>query len=193
MQYDNCATVVLIFQNLFTRSICMHCVSGNANTKNRRSHVPYVSIACLAGLQAHSRGGGKLRGLAWGGLQAQTQGGELRGLAWGVFQGGRGSPGPHPGGMSPGPYPGESPGPNPGGGGGLQAHTQSGGIPACTEAQPPADGYCCGWYASYWNAFLLNCVYDKIFSNIDTDFLPNACTLKLDSHLTKQSKKDMFK
>ena len=20
---------------------------------------------------------------------------------------------------------------------------------------PPADGYCCGWYASYWNAFLL--------------------------------------
>ena len=19
---------------------------------------------------------------------------------------------------------------------------------------PPADGYCCGWYASYWNAFL---------------------------------------
>ena len=20
---------------------------------------------------------------------------------------------------------------------------------------PPADGYCCGWHASYWNAFLL--------------------------------------
>ena len=41
-------------------------------------------------------------------------------------------------------------------GGGLQAHTW-GGIPACTEADPPtpADGYCCGRYASYWNAFLL--------------------------------------
>ena len=30
------------------------------------------------------------------------------------------------------------------------------GIPACTEADPPGrDYYCCGWYASYWNAFLL--------------------------------------
>ena len=28
-------------------------------------------------------------------------------------------------------------------------------IPACTEADTPqADGYCCGRYASYWNAFL---------------------------------------
>ena len=29
-------------------------------------------------------------------------------------------------------------------------------IPACTEADTPnpADGYSCGWYASYWNAFL---------------------------------------
>ena len=32
-----------------------------------------------------------------------------------------------------------------------------GGIPACTEADPPLgrDGYYCGRYASYWNAFLL--------------------------------------
>ena len=31
-----------------------------------------------------------------------------------------------------------------------------GGIPACTEAEPPGrDGYCCGRYASHWNAFLL--------------------------------------
>ena len=22
------------------------------------------------------------------------------------------------------------------------------------DPPPPADGYCCGWYASYWNAFL---------------------------------------
>ena len=34
--------------------------------------------------------------------------------------------------------------------------TPRGCIPACNEADsPPADGYCCGWYASYWNAFLL--------------------------------------
>ena len=37
------------------------------------------------------------------------------------------------------------------------------GIPACTEADPPQrDGYCCGRYASYWNAFLfLSPVYIK--------------------------------
>ena len=69
----------------------------------------------------------------WGGIpaclagfQAHTKGGKLRGLA-------RGSPGPHLGG-SPGPHPGRC-------------------IPACTEADPP-NGYCCGQYASYWNAFL---------------------------------------
>ena len=28
-------------------------------------------------------------------------------------------------------------------------------IPACTEADPPVDGYCCGQYTSYWNAFFL--------------------------------------
>ena len=63
---------------------------------------------------------------------------------------------------------GESPGPHPGvlqahtRGVGFQAHTQGGlwahtqgGIPACSEADPPADGYCCGRYASYWNALLL--------------------------------------
>ena len=34
--------------------------------------------------------------------------------------------------------------------------SQGVGIPACTEADPlpRRDGYCCGWYASYWNAFL---------------------------------------
>ena len=26
--------------------------------------------------------------------------------------------------------------------------------PEQTPPLPPADGYCCGWYASYWNAFL---------------------------------------
>ena len=35
--------------------------------------------------------------------------------------------------------------------------SRRGGIPACTEADPlppGRDGYCCGRYASHWNAFL---------------------------------------
>ena len=39
-----------------------------------------------------------------------------------------------------------------------------GGVPglggACSQGgawwRPPWDGYCCGWYASHWNAFLFN-------------------------------------
>ena len=27
--------------------------------------------------------------------------------------------------------------------------------PQSWHPHPPADGYCCGWYTSYWNAFLL--------------------------------------
>ena len=63
-------------------------------------------------------------------------GGSLRGLAGGVFRptprgevqgsGQEGSPGPHRG------------------GGSQHALRQT----------PTPDGYCCGWYASYWNAFL---------------------------------------
>ena len=46
-------------------------------------------------------------------------------------------------------------GPGPGGRGCLVLGGV--GIPACTEANPPRrDGYCCGRYASYWNAFLLD-------------------------------------
>ena len=88
--------------------------------------------ACLAVLGGcpGPHPGGKLRGLARGGLQAHTQGGlqahTWEGLQahtwWGVYR-------PTPGGC----------------------------IPACTEADtppPPVDGYCHGRYASYWNAFL---------------------------------------
>ena len=96
--------------------------------------------ACLAGFQAHTQG--KLRDLAWGGLQAHTQG-EVEGSGLGE------SPGPHLGGLQAHTQ------------GSLQAHTQ-GGLQAHTwgvsqhvlRQNPPADGYCCGWYASYWNAFL---------------------------------------
>ena len=58
----------------------------------------------------------------------------LRGLA-----GGGGSPGPHPV------------------GGGFQAHTRGGVSQHALRQTPPThttDGYCCGWYASYLNAFL---------------------------------------
>ena len=52
--------------------------------------------------------------------------------------------------------------------GGLQAHTQGGGsIPACTETDHP-DGYYCGQYVSYWNAFLLCVILTFITSVILT-------------------------
>ena len=40
--------------------------------------------------------------------------------------------------------------------GGVQAQVGGVFIPVCTEADTPspADGYCCGWYASYRNTFL---------------------------------------
>ena len=78
--------------------------------------------ACLAGFQAHTQPGGKLRGLARG-VSRITSKGKVEG-----------SPGPHLGG-SPGPHP----------GGVLSQHALK---------QTPPDSYCCGQYASYWNAFL---------------------------------------
>ena len=83
---------------------------------------------------------GKVGGSGQGGLQAHTQG-EGGGLTGG------GSPGPGPGGA-----------PDSGVGEGV-------GIPACTEADPPADGYCCGRYASYWNAFSFKFNFFKTYSS----------------------------
>ena len=65
-----------------------------------------------------------------------------------------------------------------------------GGIPACTEADPPGrDGYCCGRYASYWNAFLYSHIFftsyryiDQIVSDCKEDrhhFLKYQTTLSL--------------
>ena len=81
------------------------------------------------GLQAQTWG--EVGGLAGGSPDADP-GGRLGGLA------GRGVSRPRPGGSRPRPV----------GGGRF--------IPACIEADtpPPADGHCCGRYASYWNAFL---------------------------------------
>ena len=101
--------------------------------------------------------GGEVEGSDWGGRSpGPLMGGEVEGSSWG------GSPGPHPGGLQAHTQGVSRPTP-----GGVQAHTQGGvqaqaqakrGIQACTEAdtQPPADGCCCGRYASYWNAFLFN-------------------------------------
>ena len=75
-------------------------------------------------------------------------GGNLRGLAWGVSRSTprwRGSPGPHPGVVLQVPIQGGVSRPTPRGTG-VSQHALT--------PPPPADGYCCGRYASYWNAFL---------------------------------------
>ena len=90
-----------------------------------------------------------------------TPKGSLRGLARGVSRPTLGgSPGPNWGG-SPGPHPGE------------------GCIPACTEANPPANSYCYGRYASYWNAFLL--LPAKIKENV------NGCPRLLPKEITESN------
>ena len=123
------------------------------------------------GLQAHTLGG-EVRGSGQGGLQAHTQrggwgsgqGGCLQAHTWGKVGGsgwGGRSPGPYLGGLQACTW------------GDLQAHTQ--GVPRPTpggSSGPPAggvsqhalrpltaDGYCCGRYAFYWNAFLFTLVY----------------------------------
>ena len=56
-----------------------------------------------------------------------------------------------------------------GGGGAAWSSGGRGGFPACTEADPPErEGYCCGRYASYWNAFLfsINLVISRYQSKI---------------------------
>ena len=68
-----------------------------------------------------------------GGVQAQAQGGVYPGGCPGPGMGGGvgwGCPGPGPGGVS--------------------QH-------ALRQTPPSADGYCCGQYTSYWNAFLFLC------------------------------------
>ena len=118
--------------------------------------------ACLAGgipacLAAGLWGGGGIPACL-AGFQAHTQGGSLGGSGWG------GSPGPQPRGKLRGIWQGV---PVPGGGacywGGACSWggTCSGGclLRGGLETPPPADGYRCGRYASYWNAFLfkINC------------------------------------
>ena len=50
-----------------------------------------------------------------------------------------------------------------------------GGIPACTEADPSRrDGYCCGRYASYWNAFLLVYIFEPFPTSPATPYIVNS-------------------
>ena len=62
-------------------------------------------------------------------------------------------------------------------GGLVPGGTCSGAVPS---GDPPRDGYCCGRYASYWNAFLLldlfvyllvNCVNTQSYISIQNTFL----------------------
>ena len=67
------------------------------------------------------------------GLQAHT---------WGVSRPTpRGYPGPHLG--------------------GSKAHTWRGVSQHALRQTPPLNGYCCGWYTSYWNAFLFLILFLK--------------------------------
>ena len=74
---------------------------------------------------------GEVEGSGLGGLQAHIQG-KLRGLAGGLQA--------HTG-------------------GGLQTHTRGRVHQHALMQTPSADGYCCGQYASYWNAFLSDIIF----------------------------------
>ena len=100
------------------------------------------------------------------GVSRPTPKGEVEGSGlWGSPDlGGGGSPGPHPGG-SAGPH-------------------QEGVYLSMHWGRPP-DGYCCGWYASYWNAFLFVLAFHENIKlcheqkgNI-TFFNPKGCIKKL--------------
>ena len=90
--------------------------------------------------------GGRLGGLAGGGgVSRPTPGGRFGGLTGGLHAHTLGGLQTHTWGEF-----------------GVQAQVQAQGIqawvriPACTEADISPDGYCCGSYTSYRNAFLLH-------------------------------------
>ena len=79
---------------------------------------------------------GSLRGLAWEGVVSRpTPRGKVEGSDLG------GSPGPHPGEVE-------------GSGRGVSRLTPGGVSQHALRQTPSPDGYCCGLYASYRNAFL---------------------------------------
>ena len=83
---------------------------------------------------------GEIERSGWGGgVSRPTPGGG----GWGVWPGGISRPTPW-GGLQVHSW----------GGGGFQAHTWGGVSQYALRQTPPADGYYCEQYASYWNAFL---------------------------------------
>ena len=44
---------------------------------------------------------------------------------------------------------------------------------------PPADGYCCGRYASYWNAFLLFMLSADVTCKLRSEFVSDVCVCYL--------------
>ena len=108
------------------------------------------------------------------GVSRPTPKGEVEG-----DQAGGGSLGPHPRGKLRGIWP---------RGVSRRPHTRGGvcSAGACLRGcvEPPRDGYCCGWYVSYWNAFLFwLCAHaNKVFPNwLNNDNLQGCPSL---SHST---------
>ena len=108
-------------------------------TVRKRSLRRLCFYTCLSVLRGGVRSPGPYPGGGW-----EVWLGASRPIPWGRLGGlaGGGVSRPIPRGYGPGI---------------MDYYNPMGIIPACTEAKSPpsADGYCCGQYASYWNAFLL--------------------------------------
>ena len=117
--------------------------------------------------------------LARGGLQADTQGGSWEGSGQEGVSRPRPRGGPGPGGIC------------------SSGCLVWGQVPAPEgETLPPPDGYCCGRYASYWNAFLVKsmfrwkCLLAVVVHNsrIFSSFTEVACRERHGSVLTSWNK-----
>ena len=112
------------------------------------------------------RGEGGGWGSGWGVSRPRPRGrlgvwqggcpGPSPGGGWGILLGGVSKPRPR---RRLGVWPGGCPGPGPGGlAWGVSRPRPRGGVSqhVLRQTPPSADSYCCGRYASYWNAFLLH-------------------------------------
>ena len=130
--------------------ICRACVKNSVHGGGVSRPTPWRKLGGLARGVSRPPSGGILGGLARG-VSRPTPGGDVGGSGWGC--------------VCPGLNPGE----------GVQAHTCRGGglsrpRPGVAVSQyalrqtppTPADGYCCGRYASYWNAFLFSIIFELI-------------------------------
>ena len=139
----------------------------------------HVSVILFTGGYPGPYPGGRLGGLAGGVSRPIPRGMLGSGQGEGVWPGGGGSPGPYPGGDVRGSgWEGSRPRPRPRGvsrprpgGWGVSQHA--------LRQTLPADSYCCGRYASYWNAFMFIMVIHRL--SVNTGLLANGqCTLSVD-------------